>query len=67
MQPHTAKHHLKSNHWTQQEAAEALNVTLSYLNRVLNGELKSRRLLEAVMLLTPKGSKKKPVYERRAA
>lgn len=67
MQPNAAKNHLKINHWTQQQAATVLGVTLSYLNRVLNGEMQSQRLLRAVMQLQPKGAKKLPVYEQRRA
>jgi hypothetical protein len=45
--------HLKRHGWTQDQAARHFNVTVSYLCRVLNGQLKSQRLVRAVMALGP--------------
>jgi hypothetical protein len=46
-----AKSHLKRHGWTQDQAARHFNVTVSYLCRVLNGQLKSQRLVRAVLAL----------------
>lgn len=67
MQLNTAKLHLKKNRWTQEQAARHLNVTQSYLNRVLNGEMKSERLMKAVMSLGMNPNPKKaPAYQLAA-
>jgi len=67
MQLYKAKDHLKKHGWTQGQAASHLNVTESYLCRVLNGQMKSQRLFRAVMNLgrnpTPK---KTPNYAAAA-
>jgi predicted XRE-type DNA-binding protein len=63
MQVNEAKHHLKNHGWTQREAADVLRVDLSYLNRVINGKLKSKRLIAAIMRLQPSPTAmRKPVY-----
>lgn len=70
MELNKAKNHLKTQGWTQEQAAKRFNLTTSYVNRVLNGDLKSRRLISAVLSLGPNPDRKKqPVYTklRRAA
>lgn len=68
MQLNEAKRHLKTNGWTQGQAAIRLNVTESYLCRVLNGAMKSHRLLKAVMGLGKNPQPKKtPNYQSDAA
>lgn len=57
MQLNKAKLHLKKHGWTQGQAARHLNVTESYLCRVLNGQMQSQRLTQAVLSL---GSNPRP-------
>lgn len=67
MQLNKAKHHLKKNGWTQGQAARHLNVTESYLCRVLNGQMKSQRLMSAVMgLKSNPRPNKTPTYAQAA-
>lgn len=61
----TAKSHLKTHGWTQSQAAQRLGIDQTYLCRVLNGHMKSKRLVSAVMSLGLNPSPKKaPAYSR---
>lgn len=62
MQLNEPKRYLKKHGWTQRQAAAVLNVSESYLCRVLNGHMKSRRLLAAVLRLgnSPRPAKQQP-------
>jgi hypothetical protein len=53
MTHHQAKHHLKTLGYAQRKVAPLLGVTYEHLNRVLNGHLKSRSLLERISNLPP--------------
>lgn len=67
MQLTEAKNYLKKHGWTQGQAARRLNVTESYLCRVLNGHLSSQRLVRAILALgTNPSPRKAPSYSRAA-
>ena len=66
MHPQEAKHHLKKHGWTQEQAARHLKVTFSYFNRVVNGHLKSQRLLAKILRLGPNPTPSKALLQAAA-
>lgn len=63
--PAQAVSHLQAIGWTHRAAAQQLNITESYLCRVLNGHLSSRRLLRAILELgaLPQQRSDQPTHE----